>query len=208
MVKLTGPCFSFEASGTLANTVTFSRWKGRAYARQRVVPANPKSALQVSVRAMLRFLSQAWIAIGSTPQGTWDDLAAASQISPFNAYVGRNGSRFREFQAPSQSYPAAESGTEPVATLDSATGGPSYMDIAFTITTLNDVWGVMIFRSPTGTFATSRANCIAIIEVDETGALVYTDSGLDAGDYYYDARFFTKEGKLGEEEGEVTGTAT
>ncbi len=208
MVKVHGPMFSFSASGTIGKLATFSSWKGRPYVRQRVIPANPKSALQVSVRAMMKFLSQAWVDVGSTPQGSWDNLAAASQISPFNAYVGRNASRWKEFQAPSQTYPAAETGTEPVATLDSATGGPSYVDVAFTITTLNDVWGVAIFRSPTGTYTPSRANCIAIIIVDGTGALVYTDSGLAAGDYYYDAMFFTKEGLLGTEEGEMMGTAT
>jgi len=208
MVKVLGPMFSFEASGTIGKIATFSKWKGRPYVRQRVVPANPRSALQVATRAMMRFLSQAWTSVGSTPQGTWDDLAASAQISPFNSYVGRNQNRFREFQAPSQSYPAAETGTPPVATLDSATGGPSYIDVAFTITTLNDVWGVMIFRSPTGTFTPSRANLIAVIPVDDTGALVYTDSGLAAGTYYYDAKFFTEEGLLGDDEGEQSGTAT
>lgn len=208
MARVTGPLFSFSASGAIGKTLVASSWKGRAYFRKLVTPANPKSALQVSVRAMMRFLAQQWAGIGSTPQGTWEDLADAGQISPFNAYVGRNASRWREFQAPSQSYPAAETGTEPVATLDSATGGPSYIDLAFTITTLNDVWGVMIFRSPTGTFDTSRANCIAVALIDGTGAFTYTDSGLAAGTYYYDARFFTKEGKLGAEEGEQSGTAT
>jgi len=208
MVKVLGPMMSFEASGTIGKIATFSKWKGRPYVRQRVSPSNPKSALQVSVRAMMRFLSQSWAAVGSTPKGTWEDLAAASQISPFNAFVGRNAGRFREFQAPSQTYPAAESGTPAVATLDSATGGPSYIDLAFTITTLNDVWGCMIFRSPTGTFTPSRANCIAIIPIDGTGAEVYTDSGLDAGTYYYDAKFFSKEGLLDADEGEVDGTAT
>lgn len=208
MVKVLGPMMSFEASGTIGKIATFSKWKGRPYVRQRVVPSNPKSALQVATRAILKFLSQAWVDVGSTPQGTWDDLAAASQISPFNAFVGRNGSRFREFQAPSQSYPAPETGTPPVATLDSATGGPSYADLTFTITTLNNVWGVMIFRSPTGTFTPSRANCIAIIPVDGTGTLVYTDSNLAAGTYYWDAKFFTMEGLLGADEGEVTTTVT
>lgn len=208
MVKVLGPMFSFEASGTIGNIATFSKWKGRPYVRQRVIPANPKSALQVATRAMLKFLSQAWIDVGSTPQGTWEELAAASQISPFNAYVGRNQSRFREFQAPSQSYPAAESGTQPVATLDSATGGPSYVDLTMTITTLNDVWGVLLFRSASGSFTPSRGNCIAAIPIDGTGTLVYTDSNLDPGTYYYDAKFFTTEGALGADEGEVSGTAT
>jgi len=212
MVKVYGPLMSFDASGTIGKTATFSKWKGRAYVRQRVVPANPQSALQVSVRAMLKFLSQHWTNIGSTPQGTWDDLAAASQISAFNAYVGRNGSRWREFQPPSDAYPATEDDDLPVAALTSATGGPSYMDLLLTLTTQNDCNGVILFRSPTGTFDTSRANAIPVIELDAAafaaGTLVYTDSGLTAGDYYYDARFFTVAGLLGPEEGEVTDTVT
>ena len=212
MVKVAGPLMSFDASGTLANTATFSKWKGRNYVRQRVIPSNPKSALQVSTRAMLRFLSQHWASIAAPDKATWDDLAAASQISPFNAYVGRNGSRWREFQAPADAYPAAEAGTPPVAALTSATGGPSYIDLLLTLTTQNDCNGVILFRSPTDTFDTSRANAIAVIELDAAafaaGTLTYTDSGLDAGTYYYDARYFTDDGLLGDEEGEKSGTAT
>jgi len=208
MVKLNAPCLSLGASGSLAGSIVFSNWKGRAYARSLVVPSNPKSALQVSMRAMMKFLSQSWAGVGSTPQGTWDDLAAAGSYSAFNAFVSKNQMRWREFQAPSQSYPAAETGTAPVATLDSATGGERHIDLEFTITTLNDVWGVIIFRSDSGTFTPSLSNAIAVLEVDSTGTLVFTDSNLAAGTYYYDACFFSKEGKLEAEEGEVNGTAT
>ena len=208
MVKVNGPLMSMDASGSIAGAITFSRWKGRAYVRQRVVPANPKSVLQVSVRAMMKFLSQAWSDVGTTPQGSWDEIAGDQSISPFNAYIQENLGRWRQFQAPGQTYPTPETGTPPVATLDSAVGGPSYIDLTMTITTLNDTWGVILFRSPTGTFTTSRANAIAVIPVTGTGTLVYTDPGLTAGTYYYDARFFTTEGVLGAEEGEVNGTAT
>jgi len=207
MVKVYGPMMSMAASGTLGKIATFSNWKGRSYVRKCVTPANPKSVLQVSVRAMMRFLSQEWEGIGSTPKGSWDDAAAATNISPFNAYIAANASRWREFQPPSQTNPAPETGDVPVATLDSAVGGPSYCDVTMTITTLNDVWGVILFRSPTGTFTTSRANAIRVIPITAEEEVVFTDSGLDAGTYYYDARFFTKEGVLGDEEGEVSGTA-
>lgn len=208
MVKTYAPMFSLGASGSIGGAVTFSNWKGRSYARQLVIPANPKSVLQVSVRAMMRFLSQAWASVGSTPKGSWDTRAAAGNVSPFNAYVAQNLQRWREFQAPAQTDPAPETGTLPTATLDSAVGGEAHIDVNFTITTLSDVWGVILFRSPTDTFNTSRANTIRVLPVTGTGALVYTDSGLAAGTYYYDARFFTKEGVLGPEEGEVNGTAT
>jgi hypothetical protein len=200
--------FSFEASGTIGNIATFSKWKGRPYVRQRVIPSNPKSALQVSSRAIMKFLAQEWAGIGSTPKGTWDELAAAAQISAFNAYVQKNAMRFREFQAPAQTYPAPETGTLPTAVLTSATGGPSYIDLLITMTTLANAWGVMLFRSPTGTFTPSRANCIAVIPITAAATTVYTDSGLAAGEYFYDAKFFTTEGVLGPDEGEVSGTAT
>jgi hypothetical protein len=206
MVKLAGPCFSMGASGKLGGALVFSTWKGRPLARKLVTPANPQSALQVSMRAMMRFLAQAWEGVGSTPQGSWEDRAAAGNYSPFNAFVSNNQSRWREFQAPGQTDPVAETGDLPVATLDSATGGVHCMDIEYSVDTANDVWGMILFRSPTGTFDTSLSNAIRVIPVSGTGTFVYTDSGLDPGDYYYDARFFTTEGSLGPEEGEVTDT--
>lgn len=208
MVKLSAPCMSLGASGTLADAITFASWKGRAYARERVIPSNPQSALQVAMRAMLKFLSQAWTSVGSTPKGTWADRADAGRYSPFNAYVSANQRRHREFQPPSQTDPAPETGTLPVMTLDSAVGGVRSVDLTFTMTTVNDAWGIMIFRSPTGTYATSLATLIAVIPAPGVGAYVYTDSVPAPGTYHYDARAFTKEGVLGPEEGEVNGTAT
>jgi hypothetical protein len=208
MVKVNAPAMSLDASGSLAGTLVFSKWKGRNYVRQLVKPTNPKSALQTAVRAMFKFLSQAWKTVGTTPQGTWKSLSNASSISPFNAFMSSNQMRWREFEPPSQTYPAPLTGTLPVATLDSAVGGSRHIDLTLTITTLNTVWGVAIFRSPSGTFTPSMANCIAVLPVTATGTMVYTDSNLIPGIKYYDAKFFTKEGVLGPDEGEVNGTAT
>jgi hypothetical protein len=208
MVKVNAPAMSLDASGSLAGTLTFSKWKGRNYVRQLVRPTNPKTAMQVAVRAMFRFLSQSWKTVGTTPKGTWESLAKATSISPFNAFMSGNQMRWREFEPPAQTSPAPLTGTLPVAVLTSAVGGSRHIDLTLTITTLNDVWGVAIFRSPTGTFTPSFANCIAILPVTGTGTMVYTDSNLEAGAKYYDAKFFTKEGVLGTDEGEVTGTAT
>jgi hypothetical protein len=146
---------SLDASGSLANAIVFSKWKGRNYARQLVRPANPKSALQVSMRAMMRFLSQNWAGIAATPKATWDALATAGNFTAFNAFIRANQRRWREFLPPSQTNPNPATGTLPVATLNAATGGIHHIDLDFIITTLNSVWGVMIFRSPTGTFTPS-----------------------------------------------------
>lgn len=62
MAKTTGPLFSLEASGTIAKTITYSRWKGRPYSRVRVIPLNPFSAGQVRARDLIRCmaLGQHW----------------------------------------------------------------------------------------------------------------------------------------------------
>lgn len=53
MAKVNGPFMSLSASGTFADTLVASIWKGRPYMRQRVIPANPRTAGQTAVRVTL-----------------------------------------------------------------------------------------------------------------------------------------------------------
>ncbi len=59
MAKVSGPFMSLDASGTLADTLTASKWKGRNYMRQRIIPANPRTAGQLAVRSILGTLAKA-----------------------------------------------------------------------------------------------------------------------------------------------------
>lgn len=54
---------SLDASGTLAQTLTASKWKGRNYIRQRIIPANPDTAGQQTVRSSLGTLAKACAAV-------------------------------------------------------------------------------------------------------------------------------------------------
>src|SRR5574337_149397 len=63
MAKVSGPFMSLDASGTLASTITASKWKGRNYMRQRIIPANPKTDAQLTVRAILGTLAKACHAV-------------------------------------------------------------------------------------------------------------------------------------------------
>ncbi len=70
MARLTGALFSLAASGTIADTLTFAKWKGIQYVRTRVIPANPNSANQQEVRNTFTTLNELWKrmpAIGRAP---------------------------------------------------------------------------------------------------------------------------------------------
>lgn len=77
MAKITGPFHSDDASGTFGKILTASKWKGRAYMRMRVIPANPKTAGQKSVRSILGTLAKA-CAIVLTSRA--DTLGVGSQF--------------------------------------------------------------------------------------------------------------------------------
>lgn len=63
MVKVIGPFHSDDASGTFADTLTASKWKGRSYIRQRVIPSNPNTDNQQTVRSILGTLAKACTAV-------------------------------------------------------------------------------------------------------------------------------------------------
>ena len=50
MAKVTGPLMSMEASGTVGDALTFSRWVGRPYVRRYTVPSNPQTLGQETHR--------------------------------------------------------------------------------------------------------------------------------------------------------------
>ena len=95
MAKVTGPLLSLSASGTVADTMTFLRWKGRAYVRQRVIPTYTNTTLQVNVRDLMRDSSIAWktnatvggVIINSAYKLAYDTYASGLGISGFNVFM-------------------------------------------------------------------------------------------------------------------------
>lgn len=202
MVKVAGPAFSLDASGTLGDAIVFSKWKGRPYVRERVIPSNPKSDGQKAMRAMLTFLAQQWAAQSGADQDTWEDPADAEVISQFNAFTKSGLKRWRNFTPPGITYPIGSTGTEATLNDWTATAGVRSVTISQTITTPNDNWGTLIFRALTSSFTTAWNNLVAILLADDTTTRTWVDSPLSADTYYYNARNFTDDGILGVEQTE------
>ena len=184
--------------------MVFSKWKGRAYVRSLVRPANPKSGGQVGVRSLFKFIAQNWAAIGAVNQATWETRADQKVVSPFNAYMGYDQSRWRDFLAPSQHDPADDTGTPAVTGAITAVAGVRSATLTIPITTANDGWGVMAFRSLSSGFSTAFDNLIGAGLIVGTADVVVVDTPLTPETYYYNFREFTIDGQLGAELGEET----
>lgn len=95
MAKVTGPLLSLSASGTVADTMTFSRWKGRAYVRQRVIPTYSNTTGQAKIRDLMTDLSVAWktnatvgaVVINSAYKTAFNNAASGLGISGFNLFA-------------------------------------------------------------------------------------------------------------------------
>lgn len=59
MAKVSGPLFSLEARGKIGDAVVFFPWKGLHVVRQWLVPTNPKTALQGTIRLIIGALGRA-----------------------------------------------------------------------------------------------------------------------------------------------------
>lgn len=95
MAKVTGPLLSLDASGTIAKTITFSKWKGINYTRQRVIPTYRNTVEQMAVRDIVKDASIAWkngatvgaVVINSAYKTAYGLLASGQALSGFNLFI-------------------------------------------------------------------------------------------------------------------------
>lgn len=208
MARVQGPLFSLGASGSLGGAIVFAIWKGRAYVRELVKPANPRSDKQLSVRAMMKFLSQQWSAIGATAQDSWENLADADVVSNFNAYIKKNLRRWRNFIGIGQDSTPDAGDAGPVNGAASAAGGVRMATVTMIVTTLNDAWGLAVFRKTGGAVTPAFDNLVAVLPYDSTNDIVFVDTPLDPETYHYDFYSITKDGLFTDETDPVNAVVT
>jgi len=197
---------SLDASGSLAGALVFSKWKGRNYVRQHVIPANPKKPGQVGIRAMFKFLSQVWVGLSAANHATWESRADDMVVSTFNAFMSLNVRRWRDFDGPTKEDPPTLVGTPPTGPTGVATPNVRSMTIVITDGVTPPDFAYAIFRSLTGTFSLNWDNCIAVVPWDVGGTTEYVDSPLEPDTYYYNAIGYLATGVEGADGTEFDGT--
>lgn len=87
MAQPTAPLLSFAASGQIAKTLVYSRWKGRPYVRRYVIPANPQSTAQTVTRNTFAWGNQVWKLAPTDFQAPWNAFASGQVLTGRNAFL-------------------------------------------------------------------------------------------------------------------------
>jgi len=134
MAKVTGPLMSLGGSGSLAKTFVVSKWKGRPYIRQHVIPANPNSTSQQETRSLFSWLQGVWKLAPTALTDPWNAAAQGQVLTGRNLLTSQGVKAMRtETDIIKMVFsPGAKGG--PAASAVSAVGGGSSGEIDVTIT--------------------------------------------------------------------------
>jgi len=205
MARVTGPLMSFDASGSIAGAVVFSKWRGRNYVRRHAVPSNPRTTAQLAARSIIAFLGAQWASLAANIQATWLDGSEALKISPFNEYVRVNARNWRDQLAPSQATPTARDKTAGTNALGSPTVGGRQVSVPYTFSEGSDDWAICLCRSMVTGFTAGPSNVVQIVAVADSTD-VFVDGPLEPGVYYYKSFVFAEDGSKGAAGTQVSAT--
>jgi len=90
MARLTAPLLSLGASGSIAKSLVYSRWKGIPYVRVHVVPTNPKSTKQQEVRGIFSTLAEMWKRMPQLARDPWQNDVLGLPLTARNRHVQQN----------------------------------------------------------------------------------------------------------------------
>ena len=171
MAKPTAPLLSFGASGSLAKTMVYSKWKGRPYVRRHVIPANPKSTAQVLTRNAFASANDIWKLMGPLGIAPWDRFATGQVLTGRNKMMGDYVSDNRgEVDLLSWNMsPGAKGGTPLVSAVLSSPG-------------VNDILVTCVTPTPPTGWTVFSTVAMAIRDQDpQTGILFTTTEDEDVG---------------------------
>jgi hypothetical protein len=186
MARLFGPLHSLAASGTIADVLTFGQTKGRHIARRKPVADQPPTPYQRGNREIMRWLGKQWTdGLTLAEQESWDALPEATRTSRYAAYLSFNRARYKQNLRPFADYPGTASATAmQLTSAPNATGGTRAILIDYTLTLINDGWGLMIHANQTNGFTPTPHNLVAIFQPFGTTPQTVTITGFEPGTWY------------------------
>ncbi len=198
MVTLKGPSISLSCRGALADAITFNKTKRGTSAKKQSSPAQPRTGPQISVRAMMRFLSQWWTTCTTPEKESWTMLAEVDDIAPYHAFIRTNMFRWNNFWTPTKAYPAAAIlvPTSPSDNLGHADVASAHMSQHFYFP--SDNIGAVWYRDTVPAFPLTSDRVVFVqhrLMTKPWGR--WRDTPLSPGTYYYVSFNFTIDGNWG-----------
>lgn len=95
MAKVKAPLISLGAGGQIGKSIVFAKWRGVPYARQHVVPGNPRTTAQTLTRDTFKFADDQFkrtLALGQAP---WEASARGKPFTARNRFISRYVSKLR-----------------------------------------------------------------------------------------------------------------
>lgn len=132
VAKVNAPILSIGASGAIGKTQVYGTWRGVPYARQYVVPSNPRSSGQTQTRSVFAWSSAVWKIASSLFIDPWNAFAKGQPLTGRNAFIGKNTKAMRAETDLTMfiATPGSNGGIPPSAVVP--TGGSGQIAFAFT----------------------------------------------------------------------------
>lgn len=89
MAKVVSPLLSFSASGSVGDSITYSKWKGVNVVKKYFIPSNPQTVTQVNVRTAMALSVAKWGELPQAQKDAYDAGASGTNQSGFNLAVQR-----------------------------------------------------------------------------------------------------------------------
>jgi len=142
MARTVAPLLSWGASGKIADTQVYSKWKGRPYVRRYVIPANPDSPAQQLTRNTFRFLNNLYKYMPAGATGAWNLYADNSRITARNAWLKQNVGPLRTETDLTDILLSVAAGSGIVAATAPVTPGTGTLTVAPTAPALPTGWSI------------------------------------------------------------------
>lgn len=205
MAKTQSGLFALGASGSIGGALTFASWKGRQYARRLVIPSNPNTPAQRSVRASMSWGSKEWAQLTAPQQLTWEPAAKAKNYLPFNAFISQgqlNMSQGLGFQVADPNVPVA---APAVATVPSATGGKGQASLVWTDGVGAQQFGYMIHALLGGAVTPSTQNIYGMADQGDQAIII---AKLLPGTWHFKIVAFATDGEVSAATADFTAVVT
>ena len=201
MARVQAPLLSLSASGTIGKAITYSTWKGRPYVRSRVIPANPRSGLQVGMRAGIQAYPYIWNTYFTQCNRTlWNEAVGSEAISGYNLHTRLSQRSLRNNYGPFTVFADQSQAGTPAAPGDAA-ATQNGTDVDVTWSLVIGSMSLLIFHSLTTPFTPGISNLVA---VRITTLQTWTMRNPGIGTHYFDCRSTAIDGGVGALEGEFS----